>query len=178
MTKIELPCPRIQGFVYQIENDKYSIYELLYKLIVYTLRSIWYYPFFQNDIHISVNIRNSQNPQFQNFCIELPIELPIGPTCDNSSLLASCGQQACVSSFTFCAWLPMLPISFRISSWKAPSIVRNSRSNNHIALHYKVIATHSNTIGSSIGNSIGNSMQYNGFTNLDFPGFLLLFWIN
>ena len=34
-----------------------------YKLIVYTLPSIWHYPFFQNDIQISVNIRNRQHQE-------------------------------------------------------------------------------------------------------------------
>ena len=73
IARIELTCSRIHGFVYQIENDKYSIYDPWYYLIVYTLRSIWHYPFFINDIQIFVNIRNMQNQQIVFFCIENPI---------------------------------------------------------------------------------------------------------
>ena len=79
MAKIQLACPRIHGFVYKIENvDSFSS-DPVQKLIVYTLPSIWYYPFFQNDI----DMVNRQNQENQNLCIELPIELlielPIAP---------------------------------------------------------------------------------------------------
>ena len=73
MTKIELACPRIHGFVYQIENVDKFIFGPLYKLIVYTLPSIWYYPLSQNDAKIPVNTKNMKNQEIGIVCIELPI---------------------------------------------------------------------------------------------------------
>ena len=74
MTKIELACPRIYRFVYQIENDK-TIYELLYKLIVYTLPSIWHYPFFHKCNKNTGMYKKQAQPKHVFFCC---IVLPIG----------------------------------------------------------------------------------------------------
>ncbi len=71
---IELACPRIYRFILKTENVGQTISDPRQKLIVYTLPSIWYYPFFQNDVTISVH---RQNQHFQSFCIVLPIGLPI-----------------------------------------------------------------------------------------------------
>ncbi len=51
------------------------------KLIIYTLRSIWSYSFFKNDIKNSVWIINRSNHSIAIVLpIELPIVLPIAPT--------------------------------------------------------------------------------------------------
>ena len=55
-----LACPIIHEFVYHIENVGQTISDPGQKLIVYTLPSIWQYPFFQNDINISVFCQNRQ----------------------------------------------------------------------------------------------------------------------
>ena len=71
MTKIELVCPIIHGFVYHIENVGQTISDPGQKLIVYTLPSIWQFPFSQNDIKIPVFCQN-RHPQkigFVLYCI-------------------------------------------------------------------------------------------------------------
>ena len=100
MTNIRLARPRICRFVYRMENYKQSNYELLYKLIVYTLPSIWHYSFFQNAIQIQVNIRNKQNQKIGFgvvlYCL---LVLPIGPVIPlwkNRALLFPCGITAAV----------------------------------------------------------------------------------
>ena len=46
--------PRIYRFILTTENDGQTISDPGQKLVVYTLPSIWQYPFFQNDIQIPV----------------------------------------------------------------------------------------------------------------------------
>ena len=75
-------CPRIYRFILKSENVGQTISDPGQKLIVYTLPSIWQYPFFQNDIQIKVFCQNRQIQKFRFFCcIELPIGLPIVPLC-------------------------------------------------------------------------------------------------
>ena len=71
MIIIELACPIIHGFVYHIENVGQTISDPGQKLIVYTLPSIWQYPFFQNDIKIPVFCQNRQTQKigFVLYCI-------------------------------------------------------------------------------------------------------------
>ena len=66
-------CPRIYRFILKSENVGQTISDPGQKLIVYTLPSIWQYPFFQNDIKISVFCQNRQIQKFGFFCIVLPI---------------------------------------------------------------------------------------------------------
>ena len=51
-------CPRIYRFILKTENVGRTISDPGQKLIVYTLPSIWQYPFFQNDIKIQVFCQN------------------------------------------------------------------------------------------------------------------------
>ena len=54
MTKIKLVCSRFYRSVSKHDDVTSFISDPSRKLIVYTLPSIWLYPFFQNDITISV----------------------------------------------------------------------------------------------------------------------------
>ena len=65
---IMLACPIIHGFVYHIENVGQTISDPGQKLIVYTLPSIWQYPFFQNGIKILVFCQ-TRHPQKVGFCL-------------------------------------------------------------------------------------------------------------
>ena len=55
-------CSRIYRFILKSENVGQTISDPGQKLIVYTLPSIWQYPFFQNDIKIPVFCQN-RHPQ-------------------------------------------------------------------------------------------------------------------
>ena len=51
-------CPRIYRFIFKSENVGQTISDPGQKVIVYTLRSIWQYPFFQNDIKLHAFCQN------------------------------------------------------------------------------------------------------------------------
>ena len=70
-------CPRIYRFILKSESVGQTISDPGQKLIVYTLPSIWQYPFFQNDIKIPVFCQNRLIQEMAFFCIVLPIVLPI-----------------------------------------------------------------------------------------------------
>ena len=55
-------CPRIYRFILKSENVGQTISDPLYKLIVYTLPSIWQYPFSQNGINTLV-FRQNRHPR-------------------------------------------------------------------------------------------------------------------
>ena len=58
-------CFKIHGFVYQIEKVDQFISDPRRKLIVYTLPSIWYYPFFKNDFFFAIRARPAAPLQAQ-----------------------------------------------------------------------------------------------------------------
>jgi len=53
-------CPRIYRFILKTENVGQTISDPLYKLIVYTLPSIWQQPFSINNLEIYENIIEMQ----------------------------------------------------------------------------------------------------------------------
>ena len=53
-------CPRICRYILKSENIGQTISDPGQKLIVYTLPSVWQYPFFQIDIKIPVFCQNRQ----------------------------------------------------------------------------------------------------------------------
>ena len=69
-------CPRVYRFILETENVGETIFDPGQKLIVYTLPSIWQYPFFQNDITIPVFCQNRLIKKIGFVCIVLPIVLP------------------------------------------------------------------------------------------------------
>ena len=85
---IELACPIICRFILKSENVGQTISDPGRKLIVYTLPSIWQYPFFQNDIQIPVFCQNRGIQKIGFFCIVLPIGIAYWP------LLFRCGITA------------------------------------------------------------------------------------
>ena len=72
-------CPRVYRFIFKSENVGQTLSDPGQKLIVYTLPSIWQYPFFQNDIKIPVFCQNRHPQQIGFFCIVLPIGIAYWP---------------------------------------------------------------------------------------------------
>ena len=93
-------CPRIYRFILKSENvgQTTSISDPGRKLIVYTLPSIWQYPFFQNDIKIPVFCQN-RHPQKIGFCLYCIaywycLLAPVIPVWNNSTVLFRCAITA------------------------------------------------------------------------------------
>ena len=77
---IELACPRIYRFILKTENVGQTISDPGQKLIVYTLPSIWQYPFFQNDIKkYRYFVKTDTHKKSDLFCIVLPIGIAYWP---------------------------------------------------------------------------------------------------
>ena len=95
-------CPRIYRFISKPENVGQTISDPRQKLIVYTLPSIWQYPFFQNDIKIPVFCQNRHPQQigFFLYCIAYWYCLlaPVIPVLNNSTVLFRCGFTRAYSS--------------------------------------------------------------------------------
>ena len=60
-------CPRIYRFILKSENVGQTISDPGQKLIVYTLPSIWQYPFFQNAIKMKLFCQNRHPQQIRFF---------------------------------------------------------------------------------------------------------------
>ena len=72
-------CPRFSRILLETENGGQTISDPGQKLIVYTLPSIWQYPFFQNAFEIHVICQNWQIQKVDVFCVVLPNCMAKGP---------------------------------------------------------------------------------------------------
>ena len=85
-----MACPRICRCVYHIENVGQTISDPGQKLIVYSLPSIWQYPFFQNDMKIPVFCQNRGIKKIVFVFIVLPIGIAYWPLLFRCGITAPC----------------------------------------------------------------------------------------